>query len=152
MSSLGWQAGSWETSTSEGGTRKTAERRCRLLHSNLLTLIYYSSHDLRGIVDSIISFQFYILSLEKARLQAEAKAAEEAHRKAEEEAAAEAKRKRELEREAARQALLKVNCTDPAIYCPLPNVDLLVLFRVSLGFMFGRKKLISTKVKVTLMH
>ena len=49
------------------------------------------------------------MSLEKARLQAEAKAAEEARRKAEAEAAAEAKRKRELEREAARQALLKVN-------------------------------------------
>lgn len=46
---------------------------------------------------------------EKARLQAEAKAAEEARRKAEAEAAAEAKRKRELEREAARQALLQVN-------------------------------------------
>ncbi|GMN64378.1 hypothetical protein TIFTF001_033450 [Ficus carica] len=42
---------------------------------------------------------------EKARLQAEATAAEEARRKAEQEAAAEAKRKRELEREAARQAL-----------------------------------------------
>ena len=46
--------------------------------------------------------------LEKARLQAEAKAAEEARRKAEAEAAAEAKRKRELEREAARQALQMV--------------------------------------------
>lgn len=46
---------------------------------------------------------------EKARLQAEAKAAEEARRRAEAEALAEAKRKRELEREAARQALLKVN-------------------------------------------
>ncbi|XP_010250834.1 PREDICTED: transcription factor GTE9 [Nelumbo nucifera] len=42
---------------------------------------------------------------EKARLQAEAKAAEAARRQAEAEAAAEAKRKRELEREAARQAL-----------------------------------------------
>lgn len=52
-----------------------------------------------------------ILSLEKARLQAEAKAAEEFRRKAEAEAAAEAKRKRELDREAARQALLKVRCT-----------------------------------------
>jgi len=51
------------------------------------------------------------LSLEKARLQAEAKAAEEFRRKAEAEAAAEAKRKRELDREAARQALLKVRCT-----------------------------------------
>ncbi|OMO93561.1 hypothetical protein COLO4_16829 [Corchorus olitorius] len=48
---------------------------------------------------------------EKARLQAEAKAAEEARRKAEAEAAAEAKRKRELEREAARQALLKMEKT-----------------------------------------
>jgi len=43
---------------------------------------------------------------EKARLQAEAKEAEEARRKAE---AQEAKRKLELEREAARQALLEVN-------------------------------------------
>ncbi|XP_076916824.1 transcription factor GTE10-like [Bidens hawaiensis] len=45
---------------------------------------------------------------EKARLQAEAKAAEEARQKAVLEAAAEAKRKRELEREAARQALQKM--------------------------------------------
>ena len=56
-------------------------------------------------------FLLCILSLEKARLQAEAKAAEEFRRKAEAEAAAEAKRKRELDREAARQALLKVRCT-----------------------------------------
>ncbi|KAM7471497.1 hypothetical protein LguiA_009680 [Lonicera macranthoides] len=48
---------------------------------------------------------------EKARLQAEAKAAEEALKKAEAEAAAEAKRKRELEREAARQALQKMEKT-----------------------------------------
>ncbi|XP_019168196.1 PREDICTED: transcription factor GTE8-like isoform X2 [Ipomoea nil] len=48
---------------------------------------------------------------EKARLQAEAKAAEEARKRAEEEAAAEAKRKREFEREAARQALLKMEQT-----------------------------------------
>lgn len=48
---------------------------------------------------------------EKARLQSEAKAAEEARKRAEAEAAAEAKRKRELEREAARQALLKVERT-----------------------------------------
>lgn len=46
--------------------------------------------------------------IEKARLQAEAKAAEAARKKAEEEAAAEARRKRELEREAARQALQMV--------------------------------------------
>ncbi|MFS7951242.1 putative chromatin remodeler Bromodomain family [Helianthus anomalus] len=45
---------------------------------------------------------------EKARLQAEARAAEEAKRKAEVEAAAEAKRKRELDREASRQALQKM--------------------------------------------
>lgn len=49
------------------------------------------------------------LSSEKARLQAEARAAEEARKRAEAEAAAEAKRKREMEREAARQALLQVN-------------------------------------------
>lgn len=48
---------------------------------------------------------------EKARLQAEAKAAEDARRKAEAEAAAEAKKKRELDREAARQALLKMEKT-----------------------------------------
>nr|XP_010319067.1 transcription factor GTE10 [Solanum lycopersicum] len=48
---------------------------------------------------------------EKARLQAEAKAAEEARKRAEAEAAAEAKRKRELEREAARQALQKMEKT-----------------------------------------
>lgn len=48
---------------------------------------------------------------EKARLQAEAKAAEDARRKAEEEAAAEARRKIELEREAARQALEKMEKT-----------------------------------------
>lgn len=53
-----------------------------------------------------------LLIAEKARLLAEAKAAEDARRQAEieaaAEAAAEAKRKRELEREAARQALQKV--------------------------------------------
>lgn len=49
-----------------------------------------------------------LFSSEKARLQAEAKAAEEARKKAEAKAAAEAKRKREMEREAARLALQKV--------------------------------------------
>ncbi|XP_062109059.1 transcription factor GTE8-like [Humulus lupulus] len=48
---------------------------------------------------------------EKARLRAEARAAEDARRRAEVEAAAEAKRKRELEREAARQALLQIEKT-----------------------------------------
>ncbi|XP_025014937.2 transcription factor GTE8 isoform X2 [Ricinus communis] len=48
---------------------------------------------------------------EKARLQAEAKAAEDARKQAEAAAAAEARRKRELEREAARQALLKMEKT-----------------------------------------
>ncbi|KAA8530129.1 hypothetical protein F0562_004838 [Nyssa sinensis] len=48
---------------------------------------------------------------EKARLQAEAKAAEDARRQAEAEAAADAKRKRELEREAARLALQKMEKT-----------------------------------------
>ncbi|KAE8697107.1 thymidylate kinase-like isoform X1 [Hibiscus syriacus] len=48
---------------------------------------------------------------EKARLQAEAEAAEDARRQAEAEAAAEARRKRELEREEARQALLKMEKT-----------------------------------------
>lgn len=55
----------------------------------------------------IFKQQFYF-STEKARLQAEAKAAEDARRRAEAEAAVEARRKRELEREAARQALMKV--------------------------------------------
>ncbi|CAI9787340.1 unnamed protein product [Fraxinus pennsylvanica] len=48
---------------------------------------------------------------EKARLQAEAKAAEDARIKAEAEAATEAKKKIELEREAARQALQKMEKT-----------------------------------------
>ncbi|XP_042432173.1 transcription factor GTE9-like isoform X1 [Zingiber officinale] len=48
---------------------------------------------------------------DRARLQAEAKAAEEACRRAEAEAAAEAKRQRQLEREAARQALSKIEKT-----------------------------------------
>ncbi|OIT05967.1 PREDICTED: transcription factor GTE8-like [Nicotiana attenuata] len=48
---------------------------------------------------------------EKAKLQAEARAAEEAQRRAEAEAAAEAKRRRELDREAARQALLQMEKT-----------------------------------------
>lgn len=52
---------------------------------------------------------FCTWNVEKARLQAEAKAAQDAQRRAEAEAAAEAKRKRELDREAARQALLQVN-------------------------------------------
>uniref|UniRef100_A0A7N1A5L6 Uncharacterized protein n=1 Tax=Kalanchoe fedtschenkoi TaxID=63787 RepID=A0A7N1A5L6_KALFE len=51
------------------------------------------------------------LKAEKARLQAEAKAAEEARKAAEAEAAAEVRRKRELEREAAREALLKMEKT-----------------------------------------
>ena len=50
---------------------------------------------------------------EKARLQAEAMAAEEVRRKAEAKAAAEAKRQRELEREAARQALIQVRLIHP---------------------------------------
>lgn len=48
---------------------------------------------------------------EKAKIQAEAMAAEEARKKAEAEAAAEAKRQRELERELARQALQKMEKT-----------------------------------------
>ncbi|KAK7338388.1 hypothetical protein VNO77_18995 [Canavalia gladiata] len=48
---------------------------------------------------------------EKAKLQAEAKAAEDARKRAEAEAAAEARRKRELEREAARQAVLQMEKT-----------------------------------------
>ncbi|KAF3514786.1 hypothetical protein F2Q69_00005043 [Brassica cretica] len=48
---------------------------------------------------------------ENARLQAEAKAAEEARRKAEAEAAEKARREREQEREAARQALQKMEKT-----------------------------------------
>lgn len=59
---------------------------------------------------------------EKARLQAEAKAAEEARKKAEAAAAAEAKRKRELEREAARQALQQVKLT--CHFLQWPTLDL----------------------------
>lgn len=53
---------------------------------------------------------------EKARLQAEAKAAEDARRRAEAKVEAEAKRKRELEREAARQALQKVKDSILGLY------------------------------------
>lgn len=60
---------------------------------------------------------------EKARLQAEAKAAEDARKQAEAEAAAEAKRKRELEREAARQALLQVSTT----LCLFFQMDILLV-------------------------
>jgi predicted 2-oxoglutarate/Fe(II)-dependent dioxygenase YbiX len=60
----------------------------------------------------MISLTDVFCESEKARLQADAKAAEEARMKAEAEAAAEVKRKRELEREAARQALQKVNQKD----------------------------------------
>lgn len=49
---------------------------------------------------------------EKARLQAEAKAAEDARRQAEAAAAAEAKKRREREREAARLALQKVDTVE----------------------------------------
>ena len=66
--------------------------------SNVLVALLFSC----GIIFALQQFS------EKARLQAEAKAAEDARRKAEETAAAEARRKRELEREAARQALQKV--------------------------------------------
>lgn len=51
---------------------------------------------------------FFLACAERARLQAEARAAEDLRLQVEARAAAEAKRKRELEREAARQALLKV--------------------------------------------
>lgn len=73
---------------------------------------------------------------EKARLQAEAKAAEEARRRAEAEAAAETRRKREVEREAARQALMKVN--EQQITCGflhvLPFVILFGLFFINSHF------------------
>ncbi|KAK8948317.1 Transcription factor GTE8 [Platanthera guangdongensis] len=49
--------------------------------------------------------------LERMRLQAEAKAAEDARKRAEEEATAKAKQNRELQREAARQALLQMEKT-----------------------------------------
>lgn len=66
-------------------------------------------------------FRFYFSCAEKARLQAEAKAAEEARRQAEADAAAEARRKREVEREAARQALLKVNSVQMGSHLFLPR-------------------------------
>lgn len=71
--------------------------------------------DIMLAVSTIISYLVVLklllfMETEKARLLAEAKAAEDARRQAEAQAAAEAKRQRELEREAARQALLKASC------------------------------------------
>lgn len=60
-----------------------------------------------------MNYELFYVQPEKARLQAAAEAAENARRRAEAEAALEAKRKRDLEREAARQALLKVLETYP---------------------------------------
>ena len=65
---------------------------------------------------------------QKARLQAEAKAAEDARRRVEAEAAAEAKRKRDLEREAGRQALLKVFCISILQHIFYYNIYIIVLF------------------------
>lgn len=87
---------------------------CVCLHRDKTTIICKSSNN---------DFSSTLLS-EKARLQAEAKAAEEARRKAEAEAAAEARRKRELEREAARLALQKVKWTH---YLTEPNATNLLL-------------------------
>lgn len=56
------------------------------------------------------------MNVEKARLQAEAKAAEDARRRVEVEAAAEAKRKRDLQRQAARKALLKVSFLNNCVF------------------------------------
>ncbi|KAF5813839.1 hypothetical protein HanXRQr2_Chr03g0103451 [Helianthus annuus] len=58
---------------------------------------------------------------EKARLQAAAEAAENATRRAEVEAALEAKRKRDLEREAARQVLLKL-IEEEKVEVPVSNI------------------------------
>lgn len=76
---------------------------------------------------TLVSWQLlydFISITERARLQAEAKAAEDARKRAEAaaaaEAAAEAKRQRELEREAARKALQEVIsaiCFPPASSC-----------------------------------
>lgn len=118
----GWQGGPWEIAKGEGGTWTAATERL------LFLLLYYS---LWCLLNFCICYEWMrnhrwqrflpFFYPEKARLQAEAKAAEEARRQAEEEAAAEARRKRELEREAARQALLKVTgkqtmCMDLPMY------------------------------------
>ncbi|KAJ0590312.1 hypothetical protein HanIR_Chr04g0195991 [Helianthus annuus] len=79
---------------------------------------HYHSCNLQVIIVTFLNDYGMILGLyihcfciiaEKARLQAAAEAAENARRRAEAEAALEAKRKRDLEREVARQALLKVS-------------------------------------------
>ncbi|KAE8728952.1 thymidylate kinase-like isoform X1 [Hibiscus syriacus] len=62
-------------------------------------------------ISSISKRQICYCRLDEAQLLAEAKAAEDAQGRAETQAAAEARRKRELERDAARQALLKMEKT-----------------------------------------
>jgi hypothetical protein len=75
-------------------------------------LLFLVRVELRYKIRVLIKF---MMDPEKARLQAEAKAAEDARMRAEAEAAAEIRRKRELEREAARQALLQAS--EHIIYC-----------------------------------
>jgi hypothetical protein len=77
-------------------------------------LLFLDKVELRYKIHLLIK-HFFMMDPEKARLQAEAKAAEDARMRAEVEAAAEIRRKRELEREAARQALLQAS--EHIIYC-----------------------------------
>lgn len=65
----------------------------------------------RHYFDSFILWSI-VMRIEKVKLQAEARAAEEARKKAEEKAAADAKKKRDLERELARQALQQVRLVE----------------------------------------
>lgn len=87
---------------------------------------------------------------EKARLQAEAKAAEDAHKRAEAEAVAEEKRRRELDREAAREALLKVR-HHSFYFLVFFFFSLVTLLRdVFIIICRWRRRLKSTKIHVSL--
>lgn len=88
----------------------------------IFLLLFLDKVELRYKIHLLIKF---MMDPEKARLQAEAKAAEDARMRAEAEAAAEIRRKRELEREAARQALLQAS--EHIIYCMYTALSSLVL-------------------------
>ncbi|KAL6130149.1 hypothetical protein ACLB2K_068530 [Fragaria x ananassa] len=77
--------------------------RSALLRNRFADTIFKAKE--KVLLEKVFKYHIYFMSLEKARLQAEARAAEEARKKAKAEAAAKARRQRELEREAARQAL-----------------------------------------------
>lgn len=106
----------WEQNSNKGDPEKLRKEREELELKKKKGCLYYKvTWSLLRVTSFYVLLtekNFYFVLAERARLQAEAEAAEDARRQAEAEAAAEAaaesKRQREVEREAARQALLKV--------------------------------------------